>query len=411
MRLPATERLYYRDASRTEFEASIIDLDASRTRAVLDQSAFYPTSGGQPCDMGTLADVAVVDVTEDGDSVVHHLATPLPEGVTSVTGRVDWARRLDHMQQHTGQHLLSALLEDHFGWPTVSVHFGAESGTLDLGVESVPPQLLREAERLVNGLVTENRPVSITFEAWVTAAGLRKPSERDGMLRIVSIEGIDKNACGGTHVSRTGAIGPILLRRAERMRGTTRVEFRCGARAIARARADYDIGQQLAALFSTSVDEVPAIVTALQADARAADKERTRLAESLAANEAQALYERTVPDALGRRVHTDMVHGAPVNSRLHAAQQFTRHANALYLAVSDTPPALLLAASADTGLDCGRLLKDALHSVGGRGGGTSALAQGSAPSFDAVVKSRDHVVALLNAPRHKKSNVSQVAEQ
>lgn len=395
MSLPATERLYYRDARCTEFDANIVQLDDSRTRVVLDRSAFYPTSGGQPFDTGVLGGSPVVDVTEEGDAVVHHLAAPLSTASVRLTGRVHWPRRFDHMQQHSGQHLLSAVLEDEFGWPTISVHFGAESSTLDVAAEVLPAEALREAEQMINALVTENRPISVSFESSGDITGLRKPSDRAGLLRVVTIAGLDKNACGGTHVSHTGDIGPILLRRTERVRGGTRLEFRCGARAIQRARADFDVVQQIAASFSAAIDDLPSLVGLLHADAQKTEKEVARLVELLAAHEAHALYQQTTPNARGRRVYHESVSDAPVKSRQSVAHQYAQHSTAVFVSVSHTPPALLLAASADSGIDCGRVLKETLHAVGGRGGGTSALAQGSVPTLDAAEIARERLLATL----------------
>ncbi len=379
-----TERLYYTDATLVEFTATVREHDATRCRMVLDRSAFYPTSGGQPHDTGLLAGIPVIDVLEEHDEVIHVLESPLPAGVTQVTGVIDWSRRYDLMQQHSGQHLLSALFEDHFGWPTVSVHFGAESATLDLASETIDAGALREAERMANVHVTENREISVAFESADTATGLRKPSERGGLLRIVSIDGLDKNACGGTHVNRTGAIGPILLRKSERVRGATRVEFRCGARAVARARADCDITQQIAIALSAAAEETPSLVTSLQSELRAASKERARLLEQLAAFEARALYDTTAPAANGRRVHVVHLTDTPVASQQTMAQQFILGQQAVFIASSAAPAAVLLAASEDSALDAGRLLREALQQVGGRGGGTPRVAQGSAPSADAA---------------------------
>ncbi len=380
-----TERLYYTDATLVEFNASVIAHDDTRCRIVLDRSAFYPTSGGQPHDTGVLAGIRVVDVVEEHDQVLHVLESPLPLGVTDVSGTVNWPRRFDHMQQHSGQHLLSALFEDQFGWPTVSVHFGAESASLDLASDTVDPDALREAERIANVYVAENREISVSFENAETATGLRKPSERGGVLRIVSIAGLDKNACGGTHVSRTGAIGPVLLRKSERARGATRVEFRCGARAIARARADYEITQQIGVLLSAAAEETPALVNALQTELRNTSKDRARLLEQLAAFEARALYDTTAPADNGRRIHVVHLSNAPVASMQSLAQQFIQGPHAVFLASSAAPAAVLLAASEDSGLDAGRMLREALQHVGGRGGGTPRVAQGSAPSAEAAL--------------------------
>jgi alanyl-tRNA synthetase len=391
-----TDRLYYTDATCTTFAARVIHVNADRTRVVLDRSAFYPTSGGQPHDLGTLAGVAVVDVVEDGDAVVHVLAAPLPADADAVEGQVDWTRRHDHMQQHSGQHLLSAILEDEYGWPTVSVHFGRESSTLDVVAESISPETLVAVEERANALVAEHRAIHVSFEDAASATGLRKPSDRSGQLRIVTIDGLDRNACGGTHVAHTGAIGPITFRRTERMRGTTRVEFRCGGRAIARARHDLELLQRLAAGFSSAIDDLPDLVAGMQGEVRELHKERERLLEQLAGHEARALHAAAQPDRHGRRVAQQVLPQAPVRDAQRLAQQYALEPRAVFVASSGAPPALLVAASADAGIDCGRVVREALQAVGGRGGGSPRLAQGSAPDPDSAAAALALVLAALD---------------
>src|SRR3712207_4801274 len=184
-----TTRLYYTDSYLTSFDARITDRADGGRRIYLDRTAFYPTSGGQPFDRGTLAGVAVADVIDEGERIAHVLAEPLPEMGDDVSGAVDWARRFDHMQQHTGQHMLSAVLAELLGRQTVSVHFGANASSLDLDSEAISRDEVVAAERRANELVVENRPVTATFEEAGLVRGLRKASEREGTLRVVSIDG------------------------------------------------------------------------------------------------------------------------------------------------------------------------------------------------------------------------------
>ncbi len=234
-----TERLYYHDAYLTRFDAAVVGRDDDGRRIYLDRTAFYPTSGGQPFDTGRLGGVSVVDVVDEGDRIAHLLAGPVAG--ERVAGEVDWPRRFDHMQQHTGQHLLSAVIADRFGAATVSVHFGRESSTLDLEAASFTHDQAVEAEALANVAVTENRPVRVSFEAAATAAGLRKAPDREGTLRIVTIEGLDRSACGGTHVRATGEIGLVAIRKVERVKQLVRLEFYCGTRAARRTRVEADL--------------------------------------------------------------------------------------------------------------------------------------------------------------------------
>ncbi|MFI5242465.1 MAG: alanyl-tRNA editing protein, partial [Gemmatimonadales bacterium] len=240
-----TERLYYTDAYLRTFSARITDRANDSRTIYLDRSAFYPTSGGQLFDTGTLAGIAVTDVVDEGDRIAHILAAPAPAGDT-VSGAVDWTRRFDHMQQHTGQHLLSAIFADRFRLDTVSVHFGATSSTLDLDTESLSHNTLLAAEEIANAAIAEPRAVTVSFESASSATGLRKPPPRDGELRIVTIDALDRSACGGTHVRSTAEIGALLIRRTERVRKTTRVEFVCGLRAVRAARSDPELVAALA---------------------------------------------------------------------------------------------------------------------------------------------------------------------
>ena len=373
-----TERLYYNDAYLRDFTARVIETAPDGLTVFLDRSAFYPTSGGQPFDTGSIAGAVVTDVFEDGDRVAHRLLAPLAAG--GVACHVDWDRRFDHMQQHSGQHLLSAIFEELHRLRTVSFHLGAESSTIDLEGAAVDSRMVEEVERRANAVVFENRPIGIAFQDATEVTGLRKPSDREGALRIVSIEGLDKSACGGTHVRATGEIGPILVRKTEKVRQSTRVEFLCGGRAVRRARADYNALAQAAQLFSAPLDDVPGLVAAQLEAGRSADKARRKLEIELAGYQGRDLYRATGPAADGARRVLRQAERGNLEELRAIAQSFTEQGNAVFVATLADPPSVLLAASADSGVDAGRLLKAALSEMGGRGGGTARMAQGSAPN-------------------------------
>ncbi len=374
-------RLYYTDSYLASFGSRVADVAEGGRRVYLEATAFYPTSGGQPNDTGVLGGVAVVDVVDEGGRVAHLLAAPLPVGPgAEVEGRIDWPRRWDHMQQHTGQHLLSALFAEEHGLVTVSVHFGAETSTLDLRGPPPDAALLAAVERRANEVVWENRPVIVVFESAAEATragGLRKAPSREGELRIVAIEGLDRSACGGTHVRATGEIGAILLRRSEKIRGDTRVEFVCGGRAIGRARADYQALAGAAQLFSAPLDDVPALVQGQREQVKEAQSALRRLEEELAAYRARALYESVAPDAAGVRRIVDRRAAGAVDELKVLAQAVAMLPRAIFLATVADPPTVLLAASEDSGVNAGAELKAVLAAAGGRGGGSPRLAQGS----------------------------------
>jgi alanyl-tRNA synthetase len=385
-----TLRLYYTDSYLRDFDAAIVDRTEGGRRVYLDRTAFYPTSGGQPHDTGTLGGSAVLDVVDEEDRVAHLLANPLD--AAAVRGTVDWPRRFDHMQQHTGQHLLSAVLHELFGHATIAVHFGREGSTLDLDVPDLEHARLLEAEARSNDIVTQNRPVEVSFEEASEAAGLRKASTREGTLRIVTIHDLDRSACGGTHVRATGEIGPILIRKSERVKKNVRLEFVCGARAVRRARADLDLISRLAGHFSAAADELPALVEAQRAELKAAVGARGELEESLARYRARELYD-AVPDGAPRQIVVREEKG-PIERLRPLARAIAAMPGALFVGWTADPPALVVAAAADSGVDAGATLRSALDSVGGRGGGNARLAQGTAPSAAAVAQ----VVTALLSP-------------
>ena len=393
-----TERLYYRDATIRAFSARIAEVADGGRKAYLDQTAFYPTSGGQPHDIGTLAGVTVVDVIDEGERIAHVLDMPIElASAVEVHGEINWQRRYDNMQQHTGQHLLSAVLDDLLGLRTVSVHFGDETSTLDVAdakgaANILEADVLARVEARANDIVAESRPVHVTFEDAATVTGLRKPSDRDGVLRVVTIEGIDRSACGGTHVSTTAELGPVLLRRQEKVRQGLRIEFVCGQRAVRRARQDLDALSRVARAFSASIDEAPKMVEGQAQQLKDLQSENRRLAESLAVYRAAELHAAAVPRPDGLKFIVERV-GAGADSARSLALAFAPLTRAVFIAASHTPPSVLVATSADSGVDAGKVLKPLLERAGGRGGGSPRMAQGSAPSPEAV----EQVVATLLA--------------
>jgi alanyl-tRNA synthetase len=292
------ERLYY-DSAALEFEAVVTDIRLDSTDATgqlwqvaLDRTAFYPTGGGQPFDTGVLVataksgatlEVAVERVEEDANGEVwHYVRKPLVAG-TEVTGRVEWARRIDHEQQHSGQHLISAMFLRELGLRTVSFHLGAEASTIDLDMKERPSDAdVQRVEEAANRVVYEQRPmlphwVEREFaEEMLRRGDLRKLPERPGRMRIVQMQGIEFNACGGTHVRNTGEIGAVLLRRLEKVKQGWRVEFVCGRRAVQAARLEYELLSSVARVLSVGAADVPARVEKLLEEKKAQAKELKR---------------------------------------------------------------------------------------------------------------------------------------
>ena len=383
-----TERLYYHDSYLTEFRARVVDAGPDRQKIYLDRTAFYPSSGGQPFDIGRLSGVEVIDVVDEDDRIAHLLREPL--AADEVEGTVDWRRRFDHMQQHTGQHLLSAVLIEMFDATTISFHLGADASTIDI-TRTLEANQIRKVERRANEIVFQNRPVTVTFRDSSEKLDLRKETEREGMVRIVTIDGLDRSACGGTHVRSTAEIGPILIRKQDRIRGNQRLEFVCGLRAVDRARADYEALSAIARSMSAALDEAPGMVSAQSEKLQEVEKVRRRLATELAQARGRELYAATAPSAEGIR---KIEQGVPaLSEELRAeAQSFTAGERSIYVAFAENPPAVLLAVSKDSGLNAGEMLKAALTAAGGRGGGSATIAQGSLPNAEALAQVRNALV-------------------
>ena len=397
------ERLYYADSFLKNFDATVSDIrehsrkdGSSIWHIALDRTAFYPTSGGQPYDTGTLTATApsgatlslpVLSVEEDEHGEVWHATQkPLPAG-TRVVGAIDWSRRLYHIQQHSGQHLLSAICAQELDAATVSFHLGDEVSTIDLAVASLSEEQLRRVEELVNGAIAEDLPVQMkTVDAaeaqdMLTAGLLRKLPERAGTIRLVEMPGIDLNACGGTHVKALGQIGGLLLRGTERVKSSVRLSFVCGLRAVRVAHQDDQLLTQLAAGLSTQRVLLPEAIERRANEARMAVKEKQKLREELADYHAARLL---VEDQIqgGRRLvirkfpERDAAYIKLLASRLIAAAPQTV---VLLASTEQEPASLVFAHSVDLGkLHCGEMMSAALTAEGLRGGGSPTMAQGQA---------------------------------
>ena len=380
-----TERLYYQDCYLRDFHARITGTADDGRRVYLDRTAFYPTSGGQPFDAGTLGGAKVIDVIDEEERIAHVLETPLsaaqvetPLSEAQVEGHVDWERRFGHMQQHTGQHLLSAVLEELFAIPTLSFHMGSEVSTIEVRAAALDTGQIERVEERCAEIVSEARPVVVTFDQASDDLGLRKASQRSGTLRVVSIAGIDRSACGGTHVRSTAEIGPVLIRKLDKIRGNVRLEFVCGLRALRQARADFRTLLEISRHLSTPIERTPDLVAAQVERIRLLEKSNQRLATEVARREGRERWTATEPGADGIRRVTEP---GPIDDAMRVrAQAFAAQGHAVFIAVSENPPAVLLAASSDSGVHAGERLRAAVTAAGGRGGGNQALAQGSVPS-------------------------------
>jgi alanyl-tRNA synthetase len=378
-----TERLYHRDSFLREFDARVesCEQEGERWKVVLDRTAFYPTSGGQPHDLGKLNGVPVIEVAEgENEKVVHYTSAAIPAG--AVHGEIDWPRRLDHMQQHTGQHFLSAAFIELFKFPTVSFHLGKEISTIDLEAPAIVPRHLEEAERRVNEIIFEDRVVAVQFGTAeeLAEAGIRKKVEREGMLRAIEVVGFDRQPCGGTHLERTGQAGLLLIRKLERRRDLWRVEFVCGYRALAAARGDFAALGQAASLLSCGLPDVPAVLAKMIEEKRGLHSAVKRLEELLAEQEARALLA-AAPAAKqsGVRIMARALEEATPGYLGLIAGKLVGEAGVVALLASRGAGHVVFAQSKGFSNDMAALLRETLKEFGGKGGGAKDFAQGSMP--------------------------------
>lgn len=389
-----TKKLYYDDAYRTEFTAVVVDhrLVDGKPAVVLDQTCFYPTGGGQPHDVGILNDIPVVDVrTDEADGeVLHILAADLQE--EQVKGAIDWERRFDHMQQHTGQHILSEVFVRALEANTVSFHLGEEYSTIDLDISSIPVEDLQAVENAANRIVFENRPIIARFvsKKELQTIPLRKPPTVNGPIRLVEVEDFDWSACGGTHCKRTGEVGIIRITGSEHRGTETRVTFLCGWRALGDYRQKDAVLAELAGYLTTGYRELPDVIKKMDEESRAAHRQLQKARESLAALEAAALLAEA-EDIQGTRLIVRAFDDRDFDAVKQLSVQLRERSGTVIFFGWKGPAKgqLLFSRAEDVDLDMLALLQDTCKVVGGGGGGRADVAQGGGMPAERVDEALD----------------------
>ncbi|MEK6302936.1 MAG: DHHA1 domain-containing protein [Acidobacteriota bacterium] len=398
-----TDKLYFTDSSILDFEANVLEISHGTQgyQVILDRTGFYPTGGGQPNDLGMLGGASVIDVVESDAGIVHHIVDELSaiaQG-TTVSGRVDRTRRLDHLQQHSGQHILSQAFIQACGAETRSFHLGPSSSTIDIELQSPSEALIRSAEEIANAVVFDDRPMRVHMVNDEEAARLplRKESAVHGTIRVIEIEDFDWSPCGGTHAARTGQVGLIAVRSYERAKKMTRVEFVCGGRALEDYRLANNTAVRVARLFSADRDSSPELV----AKAIEENKELKRRTHGLLelAMTAEALQSlATVPSTRGfKLVHAvfdrrDFEEVRLLASKIAAAEP----AIALLATKQPDGARLVFARSTSLTADLGKVMNEACAIVGGRGGGRPDIAQGGGPNSDKIGQAIEMALRLIN---------------
>ena len=377
-RVPSSVRLFWEDPYRTEFRAHVARLLTfdGRPAVVLDQTCFYPTSGGQPHDTGTLNGVEVLDVLEVDGDIVHLLAAPLEHAV--VQGRIDWDRRQDHMQQHAGQHILSAAFEQVLEAQTQSFHLGSDDCTIDLDLSSLDERQASTVEDCANRAVLDDLPIRTRqFTAdELSAVRLRKPPQVEGPVRVVSVGDLDHSACGGTHPNSAGQGGLIHIDRWERRHGGVRVDFLCGQRALRDYRGKNRICRDLAARQSVSIAELPAAIERMDALLSELRRAHATLRDRLLVLTAQSLQHRAV-NAGRYRIIAQVLDEADAVELPALAQQLCREPGLIaILAIRQPRPQFCFARADDVDLNMNAVLRTVAAPHGGRGGGQPHLVQG-----------------------------------
>ncbi|HET6199449.1 MAG TPA: DHHA1 domain-containing protein [Candidatus Acidoferrales bacterium] len=388
-----TERLYYDDSFLREFDAQVLacepegEPNAARWRVRLDRTAFYPASGGQPFDTGRLGDATVIEVLDaENDEIIHSTDQPVAAG--AVHAVIDWPRRFDHMQQHTAQHMLSAAFIELFKFQTVSFHLGRDISTIDLAAPSITPRQLEEAERRVNEIIFDDRPIAVRYGTAdeLAAQGIRKKVDREGTLRVIDIQAFDRQPCGGTHLARTGQAGTLLTRKCERQKGNWRVEFVAGWRALAAGSGDFAALRQAAEHLGCGMAELPENVRKIQEERRTSQRDAKKLTERLAELEAADLLARHAETSHDgkRRIIVFISDDASSSYLAILAAKIVATPNKRVILASRAAMAVVLAQSAGLGGDMGALLRELLAPVGGKGGGSKVFAQGTVPEISAL---------------------------
>jgi alanyl-tRNA synthetase len=401
--MPPTERLYYSDSHLIEFVAVVTDKTdrvSGWTAVTLDRTAFYPTGGGQPSDTGTLNGERVIECIDDEENgVLHVIQGRAPEVGATVSGRVDWPRRLDHMQQHTGQHILSQAFVTLFNAPTRGFRVLHDVCEIDVELTNPTNELIERAVELANNVIWEDRQITIKSVTSADAADLplRKEPARGGDLRLIEIAGFDLTPCGGTHAYRTGEVGMIAVRTWERAKGLTRIEFVAGTRALADYRRANKTARAVAALFSAGRDDASKLAARMVEENNELHRRVRSLEEIAARVAAEELLTAAVPTAAGVRVINHIFENRDAESLKHIAQALIAHPQTIAVLGSREKEAarLVFARSADTPGDMNAMMRAACELLDGRGGGKPDMAQGGGKNVERLAEAIERAVALL----------------
>lgn len=373
------KKLYYENPYIKTFETELVYQaadDKERVYAVLKETAFYPTGGGQPHDKGTLNGIKVVDVEEAEGEIRHYLERELEPSISGISGEIDWNRRFDHMQQHAGQHILSAAFEELYGYKTVSFHLGKEILTIDLEISELPVGHAEEAERLANAIILENRLIEAR---WVSAEEasqypLRKQLSVSEDIRLVIIPEFDYNGCGGTHPTSTGQVAGVKILDWERQKKKIRVQFICGSRILTQLQTKHEIIGNLSQLLNAPEQDLPSAASRLIEIGKDLEKQLEAAKEALLAYEAKEMFTAGKEKCISKVFEGRSIQELQKLARLIASQT----ENAEVILINETADKLqfVCARGADSESDMKSLSAELLQKINGKGGGNPQFAQG-----------------------------------
>lgn len=389
-----TERLYYDDPYKVDFCAEVTDVirKNDKTGIILNKTCFYPESGGQPADKGTINGIDVVDVSEEEDRIIHWLKTPLDE--KEVKGKIDWQRRFDHMQQHAGQHILSQSFYEIFEAETRSFHLGESFSTVEIAVDEEIDGAVEKVEKRSNEVVFENRPIKTYFIPMekVNEIPLRRPPVKTGLLRIVEIDSFDYSACGGTHPRRTGEVGLIKILRWERIRGNVRFEFVCGRRALADYSLKHRIVRKMVVDFNVKEEEVYQAVAKLSSSQKDLSRKLRKLNQKLTVYEA----EEMINDA-ENPIIVKLFEDRPSDELRNLALNVIKSGKyaAAFGSASKERCYLVLAASESLGIDLRKIFPRIASLFNAKGGGRPSLVEMAGEGRDKMLQVMKKVEEIL----------------
>ncbi|RFU65358.1 alanyl-tRNA editing protein [Peribacillus glennii] len=366
------KKLYYEDAYLKKWSTTIdtvIEKDGDFL-VTLTETAFYPEGGGQPSDSGTIGGIAVLDVFSENDTVFHKLPGRPEAGV--IECEIDWKRRFDHMQQHSGQHLLSAVCRELYDANTISFHLGSDTVSIDIEIAGLSRDQVSEIESQANQYIFDNRKIHsyfVTSDELSRLAVVKMPKVTEN-IRIVETEGIEYNPCGGTHVSATGSIGSIKIVKTEKQKGVTRIFFKCGFRALAHFNDSLDILNAVSSKFNTGHSDIISRIDKLEQDYRQVLAEKEKLAEE----NASYLIRDLIQDS-GGGIISYVFEDKSLKELQRLAAIASKEQDVLLLFGTLKDKKILFSHSGAAQVHCGSFLKAHLHSFNGKGGGNDKSAQ------------------------------------